>query len=140
MEKRAEPRRANFNAEGDFYGTWLVAHFLIFLALIDAFLFRDLLTPELLASEVAITVQVRVLLFLACAVFAPLILLYALTKRTARGRAGLYQLGAWIFFGLTVYFLVEDYKLYAEPGSFTARINLSIGRIEPLIGMDLPRL
>ena len=48
------------------------------------------------------------------------------------------------FFGLTIYLIVEDYKQYAEPGSFSARINLAIGRvenfIEPLIEFELPRL
>jgi hypothetical protein len=81
------------------------------------------------------------MLFLwAAMVVAPLTLIYAMTKRSAQARACLYNLGAWIFFGLTIYFLVEDYKQFAEPGTFTARINLTIGRADPIIGFDLPRL
>ncbi len=140
MSKNTAPRRVSLDADGDFSGTWFVAHFLVLLALIDAFLFRNLLTPELLETESAITEQVRMLALWAGAVFAPLMLLYAMTKRTALGRARLYHLGAWIFFGVTIYFLVEDYKQYAEPGTFTARINIAIGRVEPFLGLDLPRL
>ena len=114
--------------------------FLVFLALIDAFLFRHLLVPDLVETEAAITVQVRALFFWALAVAAPLILIYWMTGRTARDRARLYHLGAWIFFGVTIYLIVEDYRQYGDPGSFTARINLAIGRVEPFIGFELPRL
>jgi len=140
MSNDPAPRRRDLATDGDFSGTWMVAHFLVFLALIDAFLFRNLLTPELLATETGITKQVRMLFFWAFVVFAPLMLMYAMTKRSALARARLYHLGAWIFFALTVHFIVEDYKQYAEPGTFTARINLAIGRIEPFISLELPRL
>jgi hypothetical protein len=140
MAQGDTPRRSNFKAEGEYSGTWLVSHFLVFLALIDAFLFRNILTPELMESDAAINLQVRDVMLWASAVFAPMVVLYAMTKRTAGARAGLYHLGAWIFFGLTIYLLVEDYKEYAEPGTFTARINLAIGRVESFIGYDLPRL
>jgi hypothetical protein len=144
MSEDAAQRRRDYATDGDYSGTWMVAHFLVFLALIDAFLFRNLLTPELLATESDITGQVRILFFWASLVVMPLMLIYAITKRSALARVRLYHLGAWIFFGLAVYLIVEDYKQYAEPGSFSARINLAIGRaenfIEPLIGFELSRL
>lgn len=140
MARNAASRRINIESDDAYSGTWMLAHFLVFLALIDAFLFRNFLVPELLETEAAITEQVRALLFCALAVVAPLILIYAITRRTARARALLYHLSAWIFFGVTVYWLVEDYQRYGEPGTFTARINLAIGRIESFIGFELPRL
>lgn len=140
MARRAASGRTNREPDGAYGGTWMVAHFLVILALIDAFLFRELLVPQLLETEAAIIGHVRVLLLWALAVAAPLILVYAMTRRTARDRALLYHLGAWIFFGVTVYWIVVDYQQYGEPGSFTARINLAIGRVEPLIGIELPRL
>jgi hypothetical protein len=64
-----------------------------------SFLFRNLLTPELLATESDITGQVRILFFWASLVVMPLMLIYAITKRPALARVRLYHLGAWIFSG-----------------------------------------
>lgn len=140
MARIAASRRNDRTSADEYSGTWMVAHFLVFLALIDAFLFRNLLVPELLATESGIVEQVRALFLSALAVAAPLFLIYAMTRRTAGARALLYHFGAWIFFGVTVYWIVEDYQQYGEPGSFTARINFAVGRVESFIGFQLPRL
>lgn len=141
-EKATKRGASSFDAEaeGNFGGVWLFGHLMVALALLDAFLFRNLLIPELVGNEAAITDQMRRLVMWACAVAFPLVLIYAMTKRTARTRARLYQFGAWVFFGITVYWLVEDYQQYGEPGTFTARINLAIGRIESFVGSELPHL
>jgi hypothetical protein len=133
-------RRVSAEAEDFHGGLWLFGHLMVFLALLDAFVFRDLLIPELVATEGDITLQVRRLTFCALAIALPLLLAYAVTRRTARARAHLYHLGAWIFFGVTIYLLVQDYQDFGEPGSFTARLNLAIGRVERIVGLDLPRL
>ena len=141
-EKATKRGASSFDAEaeGFFGGVWVFGHLMVALALLDAFLFRNLLIPELVGNEAAITDQMRRLVMWACAVAFPLVLIYAITKRTARTRARLYQFGAWVFFGITVYWLVEDYQQYGEPGTFTTRINLAIGRIESFVGFELPHL
>ena len=140
MARNATFHQSSSQSASAYSGTWMLAHFLVFLALMDAFLFRSLLVPELLETEAAITEQVTELLLWALAVVAPLILIYAVTRRTALARALLYHLGAWMFFGVTVYAIIGDYQQYGEPGSFTARINNTAGRVEGFVGFALPRL
>jgi hypothetical protein len=57
MAGNDSPRRNNFDTDGGYGRTWLAAYFLIFLALRDSFLFRNLLTPEFLETEIGITEQ-----------------------------------------------------------------------------------
>ena len=142
MAERRQLARRRVRAEAeDFHGgLWFFGHLMVALALLDAFIFRDMLIPQLVESEGDITLQVRRLAICAVAIGLPLLFLYAMTQRTARARAHLYHLGAWIFFGVTIYLLVQDYQEFGEPGSFTARVNLAIGRIERFTGYDLPHL
>ena len=140
-QTRSARAAARYADAQDYHGgTWLFGHLMVGLALLDAFLFRNLLMRDLVASEAGLLTQVQRLTLWAAAIAFPLLILYAMTKRTARARANLYHLGAWIFFGVTVYLLYEDYLQHAEPGTFSTRINLAITRIERFTGLDLPQL
>jgi len=137
---RSSRAAARFADAEDYHGgTWIFGHLMVVLGIVDAFVFRHLLIPQMVDSQAGIIEQIKQLGFWAGAVAVPLVLLYAVTRRTARNRARLYLLGAWVFFGITIYSLVQDYQQYAVPGTFSTRANIGIARIERLIGYDLPR-
>jgi hypothetical protein len=127
----AARKRSHYAAANDYHGgVWYFGHLLVFLGIVDAFYFRQMLTPQLLAGDQAILIQIRTLILTGIAIGIPLFFLYAVTRRTARAASGLYHMGAWLFLGVTLYVLVQDYQQFGLPGPFTSRINNAITRVD----------
>jgi hypothetical protein len=105
-------------------------HFIIGVAAIDAYVFRQRLVPELVSTLPALAQQA--LRLAACAAAAALLagIAFLFSRRTARSFTWAYMAGAFLFAGFTLAMLVDDYHRYAEPGTFTERMNVALEKIK----------
>jgi hypothetical protein len=104
-------------------------HFIIGFTLFDAYMFRQRLVPELVSTLPALAQQGIKLLAAAAAAAVIVVVLYLFTRRTSRTRTRLYIFGAFLFAAFTVAMIVDDYHRYAEPGTFTQRMNTAYQKI-----------
>jgi hypothetical protein len=130
-------RQASVAAPGDWDTGHLAnrfwGHFIIVFAVIDAYMFRQRLVPELVATLPALANQAIRLAACAAAAAVLAAIAYLLTRRTSRSFTRVYIAGAILFALFTLATLVDDYHRYAEPGTFTERMTAAYERIQRLV-------